>query len=277
MTATVWNALKKAVSEWGSKARKRSKNEVRANIKKYIKEEMEAFEEIGRSMLVIWDVHWKTSWKDLVKNQSWDKVIFLWDYVDSFFVDDKQMVSNLKEIIKFKRDNPENVILLLWNHDIQYIWDWNRCSWRRQQIAPILKIIFEDNIELFKICHQEEGINWKTYLFSHAGFTEWWEERIHNEIDKNAFTWEGYDSYNKLLHSRWRQLLFICWISRWGKNRYGWPLWADKNDTLEGWKIEGYIQIVWHTMVPKIIDAGHIIYCDNLEYWDGIPLILNIK
>jgi len=41
MTATIWNALKRGVLEWWSKARKASKNEVKANTKKYIESELE--------------------------------------------------------------------------------------------------------------------------------------------------------------------------------------------------------------------------------------------
>lgn len=40
MTATIWNAMKRWVLEWWSKARKASKNEERKNLNDYQKQEM---------------------------------------------------------------------------------------------------------------------------------------------------------------------------------------------------------------------------------------------
>ena len=106
-------------------------------------------------------------------------------------------------------------------------------------------------------------------------FTKEWEESVYEKVDRDIFTWKNYESYNDLLNTRWINLLFQCWISRgwWAKN--SWPLWADKSETINS-KLKEYIQVVWHTKVYSIENYENIIYCDNLEYWDGTPLILDI-
>lgn len=223
-------------------------------------------------ILVIADLHWKDVWKDMVENLTFDKVVFLWDYMDSFTIKDKQMITNLREIIQYKRENIDNTILLLGNHDVQYIWEWNQCSWYRPSIAAAAKIIFENDIKFFKICHEEEG-----YLFSHAGFTKWWEK--HNEADIDNLYPDGFYSYEQLnafLFTHWNKMFFQCWRSRGWGDKFSWPLWADRSETMEDWiDSTGLIQVVWHTPVPKKVILPHIIYCDCLENWDGKPLLID--
>jgi len=222
-------------------------------------------------VLVIGDIHWLDVWENLVEENSFDKVVFLWDYVDSFNFSDCEIIDNLRNIIQYKKDNSEKVILLLWNHDIQYIYEGNNCSWRRESYAGIIGSLFKENLDLFKIVYKE----WE-YVFSHAWFTQQWMMDNANVIsrwDDHNWSWEV---YNNILNTRDRNILFQCWIWRWGFAQSSWPIWADKSETATNW-IPWILQIVGHSHVPKIIDLGHIIYCDVLEYWDWIPLILTIE
>ena len=64
-------------------------------------------------VLCIGDVHGRNYWKNWVEeHKDADLVIFLGDYVDSFDISNVEILHNLKEIIKFERDN-DNVVLLL--------------------------------------------------------------------------------------------------------------------------------------------------------------------
>lgn len=220
-------------------------------------------------LLVIGDLHWLNIWKKLIEENKPDKVVFLWDYVDSFIAPDSDIINNLREIISYKKANMDNTILLLWNHDVAYAFEWNWCSGNRPRIKFILKQIFSDNLSLFKICHVE----WN-YLFSHAWFHKEWEMEIYKDVKE--YINSSYEDYNKLLNTHLIDTLFMCWIDRGWHDKYSWPLWADKKITEARWKLINYIQVVGHTHVKKIEDYGHIIYCDNLEYGDWVPLILNI-
>jgi len=212
-------------------------------------------------LLIIWDLHWLNIWKDLVKKYEFDKVIFLGDYVDSFGVPDDEMVSNLQEIIKYKKENIENTILLWGNHDLQYIDKKFRCSWYRHRIAKTLYNIYNPNKNLFKVVHLE----WD-YVFSHAGFTDWW-------INENFLAWWFEEELNAI-----PDCLSQVWFERWGCTKFGSPVWAWREETEKDEFVLGsLIQVVWHTAVPHIIDKWHIIYCDNLEFGNWVPLILNVE
>lgn len=71
-------------------------------------------------ILVIGDIHGHDSWKAIVENEKYDKVVFLGDYVDSFTLQPLTIVKNLREILKFKRENKDKVVLLWGNHDHSY-------------------------------------------------------------------------------------------------------------------------------------------------------------
>lgn len=222
-------------------------------------------------ILVIADLHGLDVWKEFVDKEDFDRIIFLWDYVDSFHFTDSEIFENLTNIIKFKKDNPEKVILLLWNHDIQYIWEWNDCSWKRYSMATWLWFMFNDNIDLFKVVHEE---GW--YLFSHAWFT--WDWINHNEEHIAEFFPEWtFEDLNELLKSYMKNILFTVWRSRWGFDKFSWPLWADKDETTKDWFLWNVTQVVGHTKVPSIQVLPGIIYCDCLEYWNWKPLILDIE
>lgn len=71
---------------------------------------------------VIGDVHGKSWWKSLVKDiDEVDMIVFLGDYVDSYNISDEQIINNLLDIIEFKKSYEDKVILLLGNHEYNYI------------------------------------------------------------------------------------------------------------------------------------------------------------
>ena len=69
------------------------------------------------------DIHGRIFWKYSIEHKGeFDKIIFLGDYLDAYspdlLVNEKD---NFKEIIQFKKDNLDKVILLLGNHEIVLI------------------------------------------------------------------------------------------------------------------------------------------------------------
>ena len=68
---------------------------------------------------VIGDIHGKDTWKKYNNFNDCDIIVFLGDYVDSFYESNETIYNNLEEIIQFKKDNKNKVILLLGNHDNQ--------------------------------------------------------------------------------------------------------------------------------------------------------------
>ena len=67
--------------------------------------------------LVIGDIHGRTIWKDIIEKENPDKIIFLGDYVSTHDnISSSQQINNLEEILAYKEDNPDKVILLRGNH-----------------------------------------------------------------------------------------------------------------------------------------------------------------
>lgn len=71
-------------------------------------------------IIIVPDVHGRTFWK-LAKEKinEIDRVVFLGDYLDPYPVEDislEKAIEGLKEIINFKKEFSEKVILLIGNH-----------------------------------------------------------------------------------------------------------------------------------------------------------------
>lgn len=69
--------------------------------------------------LVLGDIHGRLIWNDIIEKENPDKVIFLGDYVSTHEnITAGQQLSNLEDILNYKEENPDKVILLRGNHKI---------------------------------------------------------------------------------------------------------------------------------------------------------------
>ena len=74
-------------------------------------------------IVAIGDVHGRTVWRRIVDKYDIKEThfIFLGDYVDPYrseLVNDDECFENFEDIIHFKNKYPDNVTLLLGNHDV---------------------------------------------------------------------------------------------------------------------------------------------------------------
>lgn len=128
-------------------------------------------------IVVFGDIHGRLTWYDIIQKEHPDKVIFLGDYVSTH--DDipaDQQLSNLEDILTYKESDPERVIMLRGNHDIQHLgYYWAECSGfdravYKHMCVTAFKHRFLDNTSWIHI----EEIGDEQYLFAHAGVsTEW--------------------------------------------------------------------------------------------------------
>ena len=100
-----------------------------------------------RPIVVIGDVHGLTTWKDVVKNHQGSQFVFLGDYCDPYEdIEPDELIKNLRSIIQFKKRHPNDVILLLGNHDMHYLSeDFVTCTRYDERIAPRIKRILTNN------------------------------------------------------------------------------------------------------------------------------------
>lgn len=225
-------------------------------------------------ILTIADIHGRSNWKDFADiskltkldniTPEYDKYIFLGDYVDSFYETDAVILYNLKEIIRFKNKYPDNVVLLLGNHDLQYMFNYDSvhgCSGYRLSMYQELHELFNNNKDLFQPIYQ---IN--NYLFSHAGITTVWLNILKNykPLETNI------SKYINSLFDEYYMRLFDVGRARGGYNKSGGIFWADKSETT-AWVLPNYHQIVGHHPVEnspythKLDDNSTITYVDNNE------------
>ena len=70
-------------------------------------------------ILVLGDIHCRTIWKDIIEKENPDRVIFLGDYVSTHEdISSTQQINNLVDILTYKENNQDKVVLLRGNHKI---------------------------------------------------------------------------------------------------------------------------------------------------------------
>ena len=186
-------------------------------------------------LLIIPDVHARTFWKDAVykHDNECDKVIFLGDYLDPYQeegITRKDAIRNFEEIIDFKLNNKEKVVLLLGNHDCQYfLKEFNTRS--RYDSSNAYHIIekFKSHRSLFKLAHSEI-INGKTYLFSHAGLMNSWVERNKKVIGEPTV-----DNINHLLETPHGVITLtdVSGYRTWLGEKSGSIVWSDVREKMD--------------------------------------------
>lgn len=72
-------------------------------------------------IIAIGDIHGRKIWEDIVVKNDYDVVVFMGDYFDSKEgISAADQIANFKNILAFKKENPEKVKLLFGNHDFHY-------------------------------------------------------------------------------------------------------------------------------------------------------------
>ncbi len=133
----------------------------------------------GKRIVVLGDIHGKTVWKDIIAKEQPDQVIFLGDYVSTHEdVSDEDQVANLKEILKYKDEHPET-ILLRGNHDMQHLdYDWAECSGYFPGVAMEMSHLKDEFLAKTQWIHVMGNT-----VFSHAGVSQEWLDVNHLKLD----------------------------------------------------------------------------------------------
>ena len=201
---------------------------------------------MNKKVVVLGDTHGLDYWKLIVEEENPDLTIFIGDYLDSFDIPAVEQLHNLKEIIQFKKDNLDKVILLIGNHDFHYLKHATNMGeyysgFQSSQMFNY-QILLEENIHLFQMC-----FNFDNYLFTHAGISEEWLNRVQiSSTDINVVCDEINDLFKyKPLHFNFT-----------GTNPYGdsvesSPIWIRPKSLMKDNKNtflhKNSIQIVGHT------------------------------
>ena len=224
--------------------------------------------------IVLGDIHGRSNWKlALHQENQFDRVIFVGDYFDSFDISGVEQIHNFKEIINYKKTNPQiEVVLLLGNHDMPYYPGYNdtTISGYQHRIAPSIMQVVDENKE-----HLQMAYGFGEYLFTHAG--------VSPEFMDQAFGSDGWtkdsvvSNLNDLLKYRPSAFEFNGMDSS-GDNTYQTPVWIrprslmNVNKKHEKGLKKDYIQIVGHTHMKKLdlmgsdkFTGGRYYFIDTME------------
>lgn len=211
-------------------------------------------------MIIIPDVHGRKFWKDAVlQKQPGEKVIFLGDYVDPYIgyedVDHDDAYREFNNILEYKKENPEEVELLIGNHDFYYL-DKNMACCRHDPQYKRWNSLFKEYRDFFKLAYQQI-IGKYNYLITHAGVHKEWldilvtvypfQEGMSIADFLNSLLKTEYNDFRNYLaiHSRYRGL---------SSYKYGSCIWADVREWVKAGineRIPGIYQIFGHTRLDE--------------------------
>lgn len=204
--------------------------------------------------LVLGDTHGHNSWRDVIMRESFDKVVFLGDYVDSFSLNPSVIAENLKELIKLKEQLRDRLVLIYGNHDHSYLFG-ERCSgWNRighWMYKPLLDEMW--GAKMFELTHLDGNI-----IYSHAGVSDYWMHEVaqlesvadinFEKVRINLLDWntlKGYDGYGDTISQS--------------------PIWIRPKSLLKS-KVDGYRQIVGHTHFRTPVEEQGIYFNDMMPH-----------
>lgn len=210
----------------------------------------------------IGDIHGRTSWKDIVQKETFDKIVFIGDYFDSKEgISALNQIENFNEIIDLKKSNPEKVILLTGNHDYHYLkyvyQTYNGFqAFDQPKIQPLIQEAYEEGLIQMAYC-------WGGFLFTHAGLTKEWFKNNFTEDHVESSTLEVL--VNDLFRKKPTSYGFIMGqeFSPTGNSVYQSPIWV-RPDSLMSYPFPGFKQVVGHTVRPQIEMLGDFIFIDTL-------------
>lgn len=215
----------------------------------------------------IGDIHGETFWKKINPDE-FDKIIFIGDYVDSFYHTVSSMANNLADIVAFAKGYPKKVELLIGNHDIQYFkgidLSLTQCSGFNASGLYTYTALFEANRSLFKIAYRHDK-----YLWTHAGVHRGWYSEFLRVAPKSfhrvheKFPQEIDEQLNGALLVGEKSIL-DCGQDRGGRYPVGGPLWAGKT-SIHRKGLKKYYQIIGHTHVDQIKVYKDCAFVDNMK------------
>ena len=194
-------------------------------------------------IIIVPDVHGRPFWRDVLTNKE-DTIVFLGDYSDPYWYEEithEDAVRELTDIVQFKKNNPERVILLLGNHDASYIHNvFTRCRFS-DELQDEYRKLFTDEPDLFQIAWGRtiDNIN---YLFTHAGLHLGWLKTMGSNLKKDS-------NVVSELNRAWKdtpEIFATVGRMRGGNSLYPSPIWADYHEHILNTNANR-IQIFGHT------------------------------
>jgi hypothetical protein len=211
-------------------------------------------------IVALGDIHGRDIWKQIVsiENSNTDKWVFIGDYFDTRDgIEVPTQIQNFREILDFKKENPDKVFLIIGNHDFHYLKGCGETYTGYQQFAAMdINEVLQPALTSghIQICHVYDE-----FIFSHAGLTQTWCEN--NEID--LFNIE--ESINVKFMKNMEAFRFEYGenLDRSGNDVTQSPIWVRIPSLLKD-MVKGFTYVVGHTTVKQMHMALNVIAIDCL-------------
>jgi len=232
-----------------------------------------------KKIVCIGDIHGKDIWKKIVdKEKDAGLIIFMGDYWDSFTISTKDQIKNYKEILEYKKNNLDKVILLIGNHDYHYFrFSGEQCS-GYQKDGGFIDLMNQESSGYLQMCYDHGG-----YLFTHAGVTKTWCKNNKIDMDNISKSINNLFKENTLSTQKAFKFTPDSKHDNYGNSITQPPIWV-RPESLESDSIEGFVQVVGHTHQKCINIKEKFIYTDTFdncgEYLiidNGITMIGEVK
>lgn len=211
-------------------------------------------------LIAIGDTHGRTYWKQIVSNIEFDKMVFVGDYFDSHDdISAEDQKSNFEDIIAYKKENKDKVILLFGNHDYHYLRSVNDTygGFQIGHKTAIQEMLHQalDN-DLMQMCYVFEN-----YIFTHAGITQTWLDKT-GYIGKTPL--ESFINDLFKCHPLAFGFAYDVNYSPDGDDVYQSPIWVRPQSLYQD-GIMDYIQVVGHTTQSELkIIEKEIVLIDTI-------------
>lgn len=229
-------------------------------------------------IIALGDTHGRVLWKEIVsKEKDADKIVFIGDYFDTHYdISVSQQIENFKEILELKKNNMDQVVLLLGNHDFHYLKEAkeNYSGFNPFKFVDINEILQPAvNSGLVQMCFKHDF-----YVFTHAGVTKTWADTHNIDLDDLE------NSINKVFNENKPAFRFEMGVNydRSGDDITQSPIWV-RIPSLYQDTIDDVTYVIGHTTLNELTISENIIGIDTigtsgeyLEINDLIPTAKNI-
>lgn len=227
-------------------------------------------------IIALGDIHGRVLWKEIVaKEKDVDKWVFIGDYFDTHYdITVAQQIDNFKEILEFKKNNMDQVILLLGNHDFHYLKEAQEkySGFNAFKFVDINEILQPAvNSGLVQMCFTHDK-----YVFTHAGVTKTWAETYDVKLDDLE------NSINQLFIENMGAFRFSMGdnYDQTGNDITQTPIWV-RIPALLSDKINGVTYIIGHTTLKELTITDNLIGIDTIgttgEYLEINELVPRAK
>ncbi len=205
-------------------------------------------------ILVLGDIHGRLHWLDIISKENPDKVIFLGDYVSTHEgISAEQQMSNLEDILNYKNENSNKVVLLRGNHDLQMLgYSWAQCSGWDPEVYKGMQSMKDRFLKLTQWVYIIPETN---IVCSHAGIGEYFLQECNKRTQsEHRSTLEQISEINRLVPSE----LFgftSCRISDYTGESSTQPCTWIRPYTLLREGVKNIIHIVGHTPIKHICNV----------------------